>query len=172
MAGNFYTDVIQKSPLFRSTIAVDTLDLLEPVTRAAVRAILSEAKAAGHDLRVFETYRSCERQELLYQRHVTRLQHVGVHHYGLACDFQLFEKGQYVRAAAPYVFLITLAEKHGMISGIDWGEPGKKHDFIDAGHIQRVTKAREKSLFAGGWYPDLGYQVLADLGRSTQIQSA
>jgi hypothetical protein len=167
--GNFYTDVIQKSPFFHSTTAVTTPELLEPVTREAVFALLADAKVAGHDLRLYETFRSKERQAMLYQRHVTSLQNVGVHHYGLAADLRLFVDGKYIGAAAPYGFLIDLAEKHGLISGINWGEPGKKHTFIDASHVQRISKARQAKLFAGSWYPDAGYQVLADIGRSTEL---
>lgn len=168
--GDFYTDVICKSPLFHTTEAVNSLDMLEPVTRAAVKAVLADAKFGGHDLRVLETYRSCERQAHLFQKHATRLRMVGVHHYGLAVDFGLYAEGnKYVGAAAPYMFLPKLLEKHGLISGLDWGMPAQKHTFIDAGHAQRIAVNRQPKLFAGAWYPDAGYQVLADLGRASSV---
>lgn len=169
---NFYADVICKSPLFHTLQTVTTLDLLEPVTRAAVQAIVADAKAMGKDLRVGETYRSKERQAQLFQKHATTLKNVGVHHYGLACDFHLFERGIYIGAAPKYGFLRPLAEKHGLISGQDWGLPKIKHTFTDADHVQRVTMARQRKLFAGQWYPDSGYAVLADLGRAGQPQIA
>lgn len=154
---NFYKDVICKSPLFKSTTAVKTPDLLEPVTRAAVMAILSDAKAAGHDLRLVETYRSCERQAALFKKKATKLKDVGVHHYGLAADFGLYVNGKYIGAAAPYGFLVALCKKHGLISGIDWGKPGVKNTFVDAGHVQRCAVLDQRRLFAGSFYPDDGY---------------
>src|SRR4051812_25117130 len=83
---SFYTDVIVNDPRFHTTQPVHDIMLLEPVTRAAVQAIIADAKNAGIELGAFETYRSKERQELLYQQKATKLQKVGVHHYGLACD--------------------------------------------------------------------------------------
>lgn len=154
---NFYHDVICKSPLFKSTSAVKTMDLLEPTTRAAVVAVLAEAKKAGHDLRVLETYRSKERQAQLFLKHATKLKNVGVHHYGAAADLGLYAGGKYVGSAAPYSFLIDLCKKHGLVSGLDWGQPGKKHTFIDAGHVQRVAVTDQPRLFAGLWYPDDSY---------------
>lgn len=170
---NFYKDVICKSPLFKSLTLVSTLDLLEPVTRAAVIAVLAAAKKDGHDLRIVETYRSKERQAYLFMKHATQLKNVGVHHFGLAVDFGLHDdKGRYIGSAAPYVFLPKLLEANGLISGIDWGTPQKKTHFIDAGHAQRIAVNRQARLFAGSWYPDDGYQVLADLGRAETIKTA
>ncbi len=45
---SFYTEVICKSPLFHSTLQVNSLDLLEPVTRAAVISILHDADTLAH----------------------------------------------------------------------------------------------------------------------------
>ncbi len=58
----FYTDVLRKSPAFRSDAVCKDLNLLEPGTHAAVLALVDEAKQEGHDLRVLETYRSQTRQ--------------------------------------------------------------------------------------------------------------
>ncbi len=151
---SFYTDVIARSPLFHTTGAVNDLALLEPVTRAAVQAIVAEAKAMRHELRVLETYRSCERQAVLFGRGASKLKTVGVHHYGCAADLGLYILGRYIGAAEPYRFLVDLCAKHGLISGIDWGEPAKRHTFIDAGHVQRTAVQDQPRLFAGSWFPD------------------
>jgi hypothetical protein len=164
---SFYTDVLQKHPLFHTTKAVNDLALLEPVTRGAVLALIADAKALGHELRVIETYRSCERQALLFQRGATRLRNVGVHHYGLAVDLGLYVFGKYVGAAEPYRFLVDLCAKHGLISGLDWGQPNKPHDFIDAGHVQRVAVKDQPRLFAGSFYPTDAYSPHA-----TQVASS
>jgi hypothetical protein len=164
---SFYSDVLAKSPLFRTTKAVNDLALLEPVTRAAVVAIIADAKAMGKDLRVLETYRSCERQAVLFQRKATRLKTVGCHHYGVAADLGLYVNGKYEGRAEPYRFLIELCAKHGLISGLDWGQPGKKNSFVDAGHVQRLAVKDQPRLFAGVFYPDPAYAP-----RPTLIASA
>ena len=83
---SFYTDIIRPSPLFASTTRIADLDLLEPVTRAAAQEIIAGAAGQGIKLMVFETYRSQERQTELFNQGASKLRHVGVHHFGLACD--------------------------------------------------------------------------------------
>lgn len=153
---NFYKDVISKSPFFRSTVAQKDMGLLEPVTRAAVQAIIADARDMGKTLIVTETYRSKERQRLLYDRKLTKLRTVGCHHYGIAADLGLIRNARYEPDGKYYEFLIDLCKKHGLISGIDWGAPGHR-GFVDSGHVQRVIIADQKRLFAGSWYPDDGY---------------
>lgn len=151
---NFYTDVIQKSPLYHSTARFADLALLEPVTRAAVLAIVADAKALGHDMVVFETFRSQARQQQLYDDGSTELQHVGVHGYGLAADIV---KAGAEPWAGDFTFLLPLARKHGLVSGQDWGLPNIHHSFIDADHVQRCSLADQDKLFAGTWYPSVSY---------------
>lgn len=83
---NFYQAVIKTDPRFESEQRVADLSLLEPVTRIAVKNILTDALAKGHKLMVFETYRSQTLQAIYFRWGVTQLRTVGVHHYGLACD--------------------------------------------------------------------------------------
>ncbi|MDB5596301.1 MAG: D-alanyl-D-alanine carboxypeptidase [Hyphomicrobiales bacterium] len=169
---SFYADVICKSPLFKTTQVVKDLAMLEPFTRAAVLAIIRDAAALGHDVRVSETYRSCERQAYLYRRGATKLKAVGCHHYGIAADLGIWDGGKYDPNGEHYRILVPIIEKHGLISGWDWGEPKKPHTFRDAGHVQRVAIARQPKLFAGAWYPDPSYSVLADLGRAPAVMVA
>ena len=153
---NFYTNVIVKDARFKSTAAIHDMLLLEPVTRAAVQAVIADAEKLGIPLMPWETYRSKERQALLFAKKATKLKNVGVHHYGLACDLVKSIDGQ-PSWKGDFGFLLKLARKHGLISGQDWGEPDKPHTFIDACHVQRITVARQKALFAGTWYPAPDY---------------
>lgn len=161
MSSNFYNEVIAVDSRYTSVDRVDDAALLEPRTRQAVQAIIADAKKLGIDLMIFETYRSKERQKLLFDKGVTRLENVGVHHYGLACDLVKNINGQpYWKG--DFSFLRALACSHGLISGIDWGEPGIQHSFVDSDHVQRVTKGRQASLFGGTWYPDDTYNPYQD----------
>jgi hypothetical protein len=158
---SFYDTVIRKSPAFgHSDLCHDTA-LLEPGTRAAVLALMEGAKAAGHDLRLLETYRSQTRQSALYAKHATQLKTVGCHGYGVAVDFGVFINGKYAENNAPYVFLRQLARKHGLVSGQDWGH-AREGSFVDSGHVQRIPVWRQNALFSGAWYPPEQYDPYAD----------
>jgi len=158
---NFYTDVIKKDPRFNSPNRVSDLNLLEPVTRQLVEAIVADAKAKGIEVMVYETYRSQARQTALFKRKATKLKVVGVHHFGLACDIVKDINGD-PSWKGDFSFLGKLAHGHKLIWGGDWGEPGVKHNFIDSVHVQRCRVRRQKSLFAGTWYPDDAYDPYHD----------
>jgi hypothetical protein len=154
--GNFYEDVVRKDARFNSTDVISDLQLLEPVIRAAVQAIIADAHADGLELMVFETYRSQARQTQLFNNGATQLKTVGVHHYGLACDIVRNVNGK-PSWKGDFSKLGKLARKHKLIWGGDWGRPGVKTKFPDEYHVQRCTVARQKALFAGTWYPDANY---------------
>jgi D-alanyl-D-alanine carboxypeptidase len=154
--GNFYQDVLSKDERFNSTDAINDINLLDPVTRAAVEAIIQEARESGLDLMIFETYRSQARQAQLFKNGVAKLNNVGVHHYGLACDL-VRNVGGKPSLKGDFSKLGKLARKHHLIWGGDWGKPDAKPKFVDEYHVQRCTVARQKKLFAGTWYPDESY---------------
>ncbi len=52
---SFYTNTILLDERAHLTKAVNNLSLLEPVTRELVQTIITDAKAHGVDLMVFET---------------------------------------------------------------------------------------------------------------------
>src|SRR5579864_5708257 len=110
--GNFYTDVIQNDRRFNSTEPVRDENLLEPHFRAEADAIVTEAANSGTQLQVIETYRSQERQAVLFAQGATQLRRVGVHHYGLACDFGIVRNGQ-IDWHADYSIIGRLAEQRG-----------------------------------------------------------
>lgn len=153
---SFFTDVIQKHPAFHAQGRYSQIDLLEPETRRKVQAILSDAKAHGVELHLFETYRSQERQRVLFDQHATQLRTVGVHHYGLAADIVYWAGGE-PSWKGDFTLLAHLAKAHGLVSGMDWGRPGVHHSFVDSDHVQRCSIADQARLFRGDWYPDATY---------------
>src|SRR5258707_5310043 len=144
--GNFYTDTIQTDERYHSITAIHDVALLEPGFRTQVAAIVDEAKAANVVLQVLETYRSQELQQIYYDRHVTQLKTVGVHHYGLSCDFGVVIGGKINWDAGAYKVVGTLSEKRGLI----WGG---RFPFGDFGHVQGIAVADQPKLFSGAWYP-------------------
>ena len=159
---SFYDSVIRnKSATIRSDVVCKDTAMLEPGTRRAVQALLDDARAAGHDLRVLETFRSQARQIVLFRKGATQLRKVGCHGYGVAVDFGVFVNGKYAEANGPYVFLRELARKHGLISGQDWGH-AREGSFVDSGHVQRIPVWRQSALFGGTWYPPEIYDPYAD----------
>lgn len=154
---SFYTEVICKDPRFRSLTIVRDMALLEPVTRAAVEAIIADAAAEGITLRVSETYRSKERQGLLFEQGATQLKAVGVHNSGLAADFYKVNSDGHAIWGGDWSFLGRLAKRHGLIWGGDWGDPSKPHTFRDNDHVQRCAIEDQRRLFSGLWYPAEDY---------------
>ncbi|MFZ0200889.1 MAG: M15 family metallopeptidase [Candidatus Sulfotelmatobacter sp.] len=159
--GNFYTDVISKDTRFESVSRVSDPSLLEQSTRQLVAGIVSAAGQMGIELMIYETYRSEERQQDLFNHGATKLRTVGVHHYGLACDIVRVVNGE-PSWKGDFSFLGQLAQSSGMIWGGDWGAPHIKHSFIDSVHVQRCTVARQGDLFAGTWFPDEAYNPCED----------
>lgn len=144
---SFYTDVITKNPFFRRPDRVSTTSLLEYGTLERVQAILQEAERRGERFMVYETYRSKERQALLYERGASKLREVGVHHYGLACDL-VKDVGGEPSWKGSFALLGELAKEHGLVWGGSW------KTFRDLVHVQRCEVGQQRGLFAGTWYPE------------------
>ncbi len=158
---NFFTDVISKDSRFRSAKRVADPMLLEPVTRQLVQQMMDAAGNMGIAVMIFETYRSQERQQELFNAGATKLRTVGVHQFGLACDVVRVVGGE-PSWKGDFTFLGQLARSSGLIWGGDWGEPNIHHSFVDSVHVQRCTVARQGDLFAGNFYPDDGYNPYTD----------
>jgi D-alanyl-D-alanine carboxypeptidase len=159
---SFYTYVIAKDARFKTKSIVSDVSLLEPITRMAVQNILEDAESHGVKYMVFETYRSKERQQQLFEQGATKLKAVGVHHYGLACDIVKSIGGK-PSWKGDFTLLRDLAKHHGLIWGGDWGTPNQHHSFIDGVHVQRCSVGRQAGLFSGAWYPDPIYNPYQDL---------
>jgi len=159
--GNFYLDIISTDTRFASVARLSDPLLLEPTTRQLAERIVSAAQQMGIALMVYETYRSQQRQQELFNSGATKLRTVGVHHYGLACDIVRAVNGE-PSWKGDFSFLGQLAQSCGLIWGGDWGAPHIKHSFIDSVHVQRCTVARQGDLFAGTWYPNAAYNPYDD----------
>jgi hypothetical protein len=120
--GSFYTDVISRDARFSSLARINDSAMLEPVTRQLVEGVLSAARQMGIQVMLYETYRSRERQQELFNQGATRLRTVGVHHYGLACDIVRVVSGE-PSWKGDFSFLGQLALSGGLIWGGDWGAP-------------------------------------------------
>ncbi len=160
--GNFFTDVLEQDPRFHSRKPIGDLTLLEPITRSLVQQIIQDASTLGMELMVFESYRSQERQQDLFDQHATLLRKVGVHHYGLACDLVKVVGGA-PSWKGDFTFLGRLAHQFGLIWGGDWGTPDQPHKLFDAVHVQRCSVASQAALFRGDFYPDDNYDPYQDL---------
>src|SRR6185312_11923088 len=154
--GSFYDDVISKDARLHSTKRIADPQLLEPATRAAVQAVIDDAAAHGITLMIFETYRSQERQQMLFDQGASQLRTVGVHHYGLACDLVKNINGE-PSWKGDFSFLGKIAPAHGLVWGGDWGQPNLHHSFQDNDHVQRCSVMMQAQLFRGDWYPDGDY---------------
>jgi len=160
--GNFYKDVLKVHQSFAAPARVAALELLKPETRDRVSAIIADAHAHGAALMPWETFRSRARQKVLYERGVTKLKDVGVHGFGLACDLVFDLGGGEPSWKGDFSLLGTLARDHGLIWGGDWGDPTRKHGFVDAVHVQRCPLSRQAALFREEWYPEGAYDPYDD----------
>lgn len=156
---SFYTDVVMKDRRFTSTARVADPLLLEPILRSAAQAIMQEALDMTPSIRLmmFETYRSSQRQLMLFNQKppATKLRIVGVHHYGLAVDLVKVNARGQLSWDGSFAFLGVLAKKHTLVWGGSW------HDPVDLVHLQRCSLKDQEKLFAGSWYPDSSYNPLA-----------
>src|SRR6185312_3639305 len=84
--GNFYQRVIRSSALYRTPNRCARLELLHPVFRRKLLAVMADLKHHGIDAVVYETYRSQVRQTALYRSGASQLKTVGEHHFGVAAD--------------------------------------------------------------------------------------
>ena len=143
--GSFYSDVLSHDARFDSPNRVDDPSLLEPVTRQLVEQLVAAARQMGIAVMIYETYRSQQRQQELFENGATKLRRVGVHHYGLACDIVRVVGGE-PSWKGDFSFLGQLTQSCGLIWGGDWGAPHIRHSFIDSVHVQRCTVARQGEL--------------------------
>ena len=92
--GTFYTNVLSKDARFGSVTRIGDPALLEPMTRQLVQRVVAAAQQMGIEVMIYETYRSQERQQELFNNGASKLRTVGVHHYGLACDIVRVVSGE------------------------------------------------------------------------------
>jgi hypothetical protein len=143
------------------------LTFLHPVYRAAAAAVLDDLAAAGIPLRIFEAYRTPERQQFLYDQGRTRPGSIvtkaqawqSYHQYGLAADYVAFVNGSWSwdgtgERAQWWTQLHVIGRKHGL-------EPLS----FEAPHLQ-LAGLTTGGLVAGK-YPDGGDESWTDNLTST-----
>lgn len=124
--------------------------LLAPF-RDAVADLVQALKDAGHDPRVFETYRSRERAQTLVKRGKSKARGgLSMHCYGVACDIickrHLWSCHEH--DCDYYQQLGRLAEEHGMLWGGNWDGDDipreiREHDLP---HVQGVPLDKQDEI--------------------------
>lgn len=130
------------------------LEGLHPVVRAAVVGVLEDVRAANLPFRLFESYRSPERQAMLFAQGRTAPGDIvtkarpwtSYHQYGLAADFVLFIDGKWSWSANGVLArawdqLHEIGRKHGL-EPLSWERP----------HLQLIGTTIER-LRAGDYPP-------------------
>jgi hypothetical protein len=112
---SFYTDIISADTRFSSVNRIADSSLLEPMTRRLVEGLIASAHQMGIEIMIYETYRSQNRQQALFENGASKLRTVGVHHYGLACDIVRVVSGE-PSWKGDFSFLGQLAHSSGLKS--------------------------------------------------------
>lgn len=142
-------------PILQPSARQSDLALLHPRFRQAVSGLLASLAQAGAPFRVFESYRTPERQQWLYEQGRTRPGSIvtkappwrSMHQYGLAADLVLFIDGQWSwRDSGPlqahWALLRSLAASAGLRT-LTWEAP----------HVEwpvSLEQATGDTLMAGG----------------------
>ena len=108
-------------------VILSDLKLLHPKAFTAFWNLTE--KLEGTPFRVFETYRSPDRQDALFKKGTTKaLRYQSAHQFGLAVDYVPYINGKWEWDADPYTWetLHTHARECGLELGPDW----------DPGHIE------------------------------------
>lgn len=122
-------------PITQPSARQSDLALLHPRFRQAVAGLLASLAQAGAPFRVFESYRTPERQKWLYDQGRTRPGSIvtkappwrSMHQYGLAADLVLFIDGQWSwRDSGPLAAHWALLRQHAAAAGLrtlSWEAP-------------------------------------------------
>lgn len=131
--------------MFDITRPNNNLMLLSPWLRSRIEAALRELHAAGHELYIFEGFRSLQRSNYLYEQGRTREGTIvtkakawqSFHNYGLACDLWPKKNNRWV-FDYNYEKPAVIMRKHGFKCGIDFGD--NPHFQLDGGMTWQECK--------------------------------
>ena len=132
--------------------AIAQLDLLYPPFRIAVVQLVKICASRGWPFRVFETFRSAQRQRYVNGQGHSQMAVTGPHNFGLACDIVALVNGKWTwdAKAGPWASLGAAGEELGLVWGGRWKRP------YDPAHFQCV--AVDQKLYTrireGKYYPD------------------
>lgn len=110
------------------------LHLLEPSLRVSVEAVLEDLRGGGFNPRVFETWRSPERQAVLFRRGASKArvsQHSATDASGRPASraVDIIDRDAGWKSESFFDLLAGSAERHGLESGHRW-------KWRDSAHIQ------------------------------------
>lgn len=106
----------------------DNIELLHPLMRTPALRLASALE--GTPLRPFETYRSPERQDMLFRQGTTQARAwQSPHQYGLAIDFVPYIDGRWTWDVDTELWmkLSTTAASVGLVCPIHWDRPHVEH---------------------------------------------
>lgn len=129
---NWYKEKILLSPNYRTTNIISDISLLYPPFSFSIIKLFAEACKFGLRIRVFETYRSKERQASLYQQGRTKIKTNGMHHFGVAADVVYRDSKNNPIWKGDWKKLGQIGKKIGLYWGGDW------KDFVDSPHFQFI----------------------------------
>jgi hypothetical protein len=147
---------IEKLPYLHTTAIINDISCLYPPFRDKVMLVQQKAKEQGLPHRVFETYRSDERQAIVYPGHHLN---INVHHVLIATDFVPYVEPHgwtWDRPQQEWEAFGALVES----LGLTWG--GRWRSIIDCPHIQGVSVADQADLLKH-IYPDYEGQITSQI---------
>jgi peptidoglycan L-alanyl-D-glutamate endopeptidase CwlK len=126
------------------------LMLLSPYFRYRIERAIKELHENGHDLFIFEGFRSPQRSNYLYEQGRTREGKIvtkakawqSLHNYSVACDIWPKINNRWV-FEFDYKEAASIMKKHGFTCGIEWGDSA--HFQLDGGFTWRECKAITES---------------------------
>lgn len=148
---NWYKEKIQPDPLFLNPSRVIDRHLLYPPFADLIIALYTEARNAGLNVEIFETYRSERRQYELFLASATKKIKNGMHHYGVACDVVFKDKKGNWTWVGDWKTLGKIGRELGLFWGGDW------KSFVDCPHFQYIPATQEaQGLIIAGIYESSG----------------
>lgn len=135
-----------------NTPAIARLDLLYPPFRIAIVQLAKVCISRGWPFRVFETFRSAQRQRFVCGQGHSQMVMTGPHNFGLAVDIVAFVNGKWTwdAKAGPWASLGAAGEELGLVWGGRWKKP------YDPAHFQCIVV--DQKLYTrirdGKYYPD------------------
>lgn len=124
------------------TDRIDDLNQLHPILKTKILLLLKLAKEAGLNVDVFETYRTPERSNMLYDKGTGAKAGYSYHNYNLACDIVFKNDKGWTWDSKDWIKLGEIGKSIGLDWGGDW-------TMRDCPHFQLTFDLTIKDLQAG-----------------------
>ncbi len=145
-----WTPPIKSLPYAHSTSVISDINGLYPPFKEKIIQLQKDIQAAGLPHKVFETFRSAERQLSVYKQGKSKIKTNGMHYYLIAADLVpcIGKNGwTWDRPAKEWQQFGQLVEA----LGLTWG--GRWKGFPDMPHVQGCTVKQQNDV-RNGIYPD------------------